>query len=197
MSRSAPLRAGPLRERSATPARCAFGIATTAGPKPCLPTPSWSRSFGRAVRAAPAEERTAEIEAEIADLQRRLTRQLVNLESDDVTATLRRRVGKRVGQRVVELEDAVAERRERLVQLARASATEAPTLGDVAPLLDRLPILATSLDATPPGDPRALFDSLQLDIVHQRAEAAVDVTVTLYDRGDRAAQTAAQVRAED
>ena len=193
MSRSAPLRAGPLRERSATPARCAFGIATTAGPKPCLPTPSWSRSFGRAVRAAPAEERTAKIEAEIADLERRLTRQLVDLEADDVTAALRRCVG----QRVAELEDAVAERRERLVQLARASATEAPTLGDVAPLLDRLPILATSLDATPPGDPRALFDSLQLDIVHQRAEAAVDVTVTLYDRGDRAAQTAAQVRAED
>ena len=193
MSRSAPLRAGPLRERSATPARCAFGIATTAGPKPCPPTPSWSRSFGRAVRAAPAEERTAKIEAEIADLERRLTRQLVDLEADDVTAALRRCVG----QRVAELEDAVAERRERLVALARESATEAPTSPDVAALLDRLPILTTSLDAAPQGEMRALFDALQLDVAHQRAEAAVDVTVTLYDRGDRAAQTAAQVRAED
>ena len=193
MSRSAPLRAGPLRERSATPARCAFGIATTAGPKPCPPTPSWSRSFGRAVRAAPAEEGTAEIEAEIADLERRLTRQLADLEADDVTAALRRRVG----QRVAELEDALAERRERFVALARESATEAPTSPDVAALLDRLPILTTSLDAAPQGEMRALFDALQLDVTHQRAEAAVDVTVTIHGRGDRAAQTAAQVRAED
>ncbi|MHB1919093.1 MAG: hypothetical protein ACYCSX_10490 [Acidimicrobiales bacterium] len=58
-------------------------------------------------------------------------------------------------------------------------------------------ILATSLDAVPRGEPRALFDSLQLDAVYQPAEGAVDVAVTLYDRGDCAAQTAAQVRAED
>ncbi len=144
-------------------------------------------------RAAPANERAEEIEAEIADLERRLTRQLVNLEADAVTAALRRRVG----QRVAELEEAIAERREWLVALARDSATEAPTLADVAPLLDRLPILATSLDAAPQGELRALFDALQLDVVYQPADSAVDVAVTLYDRGDRAAQTAAQVRAED
>ncbi len=57
------------------------------------------------------------------------------LEADDVTPALRRRVG----QRVAELEDAVTERRERLAALARALSTEAPTLADVAPLLDRLP----------------------------------------------------------
>ena len=90
-------------------------------------------------RAAPTKERAEEIEAEITDLERRLTRQLVNLEADDVTAALRRRVG----QRVAELEDAIADRRERLVALARESATEEPTWVDVAPLLDRLPILAT------------------------------------------------------
>ncbi len=144
-------------------------------------------------RAAPAKERAQEIKAEIADLERRLARQLVNLEADDVTAALRRRVG----QRVTELEDAIAERRERLVALARDSATGAPTLADVAPLLDRLPILATSLDAAPRGELRALFDSLQLDVVYRPADSAVDVAVTLYDRGDRAAQTAAQMRAED
>jgi hypothetical protein len=87
------------------------------------------------------------IEAEIADLERRLTCQLVNLEADDVTAALRRRVG----QRVAELEDAIAERRERLVALARESATEAPTSADVAPLLDRLPILAERLAEAPQG----------------------------------------------
>lgn len=144
-------------------------------------------------RVAPAKERAEEIEAEIADLERRLTRQLVNLEADDVTAALRRRVG----QRVAELEGAIAERRERLVQLARDSATEAPTLADVAPLLDRLPILADRLAQAPQGELRALFDALQLDVVYQPAESAVDVAVTLYDRGDDGLATSAQARAED
>ncbi len=144
-------------------------------------------------RAAPTKERAEEIEAEIADLERRLTRQLVNLEADDVTAALRRRVG----QRVAELEDAIAERRERLVALARASATEAPTLADVAPLLDRLPILVTSLDTAPQGELRSLFDELQLDIVFQPADSAVDVAVTLYDRGSDTGEDPVQVRAED
>ncbi|MGH9107590.1 MAG: hypothetical protein ACRDZX_17520, partial [Acidimicrobiales bacterium] len=101
------------------------------------------------------------------------------------------------GQRVDELEDAIAERRERLVALARDSATEAPTLADVAPLLDRLPILATSLDAAPQGELRALFDALQLDVVYQPRESALDVAVTLYDRGSDTGASAAQVRAED
>jgi site-specific DNA recombinase len=143
--------------------------------------------------AAPAKERAQEIEAEIADFERRITRQLVNLEADDVTTALRRRVG----ERVVELEDAIAERRKRLVVLARASATEPPTLADVAPLLDRLPILASALDAAPQGELRALFDALQLDIVFQPADSAVDVAVTLYDRGDGSGDVAAHVRAED
>ena len=98
---------------------------------------------------------------------------------------------------MAELEDAIAERRERLVALARDSAAEAPTLADVAPLLDRLPILATSLDAAPPGELRALFDALQLDVVYQPAQGAVDVAVTLYDRGSDDSAVTAQVRAED
>jgi len=110
-----------------------------------------------------------------------------------VTPALRRRVG----QRVAELEDALAERRERLVTLARASATEAPTLADVAPLLDRLPILADRLAEAPQGELRAQFDALQLDVVYQPADNAVDVAVTLYGGGDGAVKAAAQVRADD
>ena len=108
-------------------------------------------------RTAPARERASEIEAEITDLERRLTRQLVNLEADDVT------------------------------------------LADVAPLLDRLPIsiLATSLDAAPQGELRALFAALQLDVVYQPADGAVDAAVTLYDRGSDTGEVAVQVRAED
>jgi hypothetical protein len=83
------------------------------------------------------------------------------------------------------------------VALARASATEAPTLADVAPLLDRLPILASSLDAAPQGERRALFDLLQLDIVYQPAGSALDVAATLYDLGSETAQSAAPRSAED
>jgi len=140
---------------------------------------------------APAKERAIEIEAEIADLERRVGRQLVNLEVDDVISALRRRVG----ERVAEMEAAIAERQEHLVALARASATEAPTLADIVPLLDRLPILASSLDTAPQGELRALFDSLQLDVVYQPADSALDVAATLYDLGTEAAQPAAQVRA--
>jgi hypothetical protein len=142
---------------------------------------------------APAKERASEIEAEIADLERRIGRQLVNPEADDVTPALRRRVG----ERVVELEDAITERRERLVTLARESATEAPTLADVAPLLDRLPILVGMLDAAPQGELRALFDSLKLEVVYQPAYSAVDVATTLYDLGSETAQSATPRSAED
>ncbi len=117
----------------------------------------------------------------------------MNLEAEDVTAALRRRVG----QRVAELEDAIAERRERLVALARASATEAPTLADVPPLLDRLPILADRLAEAPEGELRALFDALQLDLVYQPADSAIDVAVTLYDLDSETAQSTARESAED
>ena len=71
-------------------------------------------------------------------------------------------------------------------------------MADVAPLLDRLPILAGSLDTVPQGELRALFDALQLDVVYQPDDSAVDVAVTLYDRSDDdASASAAQVGAED
>jgi len=70
-------------------------------------------------------------------------------------------------------------------------------LADVAPLLDRLPVLAGMLDAAPQGELQALFDSLQLDVVYQPADSAVDVAATLYDLGSETGEVAAQVRAED
>ena len=154
-----------------------FGAERTGYWRACL------ESAAEPERAAPARERAEEIEAEIADLDRRLTRQLVNLEADDVTSAC-------VGAWVnvwPKLEDAIAERRERLVELARDSATEAPKLADVAPLLDRLPLLAYSLDTAPQGELRALFDALQLDVIFQPGDSALDVAVTLYDHGSEIA----------
>ncbi|MHB1987278.1 MAG: hypothetical protein ACYCSF_04735 [Acidimicrobiales bacterium] len=70
-------------------------------------------------------------------------------------------------------------------------------MADVAPLLDRLPILAGMLDPAPQGELRALFDSLQLDVVYQPADSALDVAATLYDLGSETAQSAAPRSAED
>ncbi|MGH9098742.1 MAG: hypothetical protein ACRDV8_00730, partial [Acidimicrobiales bacterium] len=44
---------------------------------------------------------------------------------------------------------------------------------------------------------RALFDSLQLDVIYQPADSALDVAATLYDLGSETAQSAARESAED
>ena len=104
------------------------------------------------------------IEAEIADLERRLTCQLVNLEADEVTAALRRAGSV----------SASPSWRTRSPNGARESATEAPTSADVAPLSTACRS-ADRLAEAPQGELRALFDALQLDVVYQPAEGAVDV----------------------
>ncbi len=120
------------------------------------------------------------MEAEIAELERRLERQLLNLEADDVTPALRRHIARRVD----ELEAAIGARREHLGAIDPGSPTEAPRLADVAPLLDRLPILADRIDSVPQAKLRPLFDAMQLDVVYQPADSAVDISLTLYDGGD-------------
>jgi hypothetical protein len=57
-------------------------------------------------------------------------------------------------------------------------------LADVAPLLDRLPILADRLDSVPQAKLRSLFDTMQLDVVYQPTDSTVDVSLTLYHCGD-------------
>ncbi len=127
------------------------------------------------------------IEAEIADLERRLTRQLVNVEADDATAALRR-AGRSARRR--------AGGRDR--RTARESRRQRRPRWPTSPRCSTAcQILAGVLDAAPQGELRALFDALQLDVVFHPAESAVDVAVTLYDRGSETAQPAAQVRAED
>ena len=56
-------------------------------------------------------------------------------------------------------------------------------VADVAPLLERLPLLATNLADMPRRELRTLFESLALEVVFQPADDAVDVGITLYDSG--------------
>lgn len=94
---------------------------------------------------APTLGRAEELAQEIADLEGRLERQVMGLESEDVTPALRRRVA----QRVAELEEAISERQVRLERLAAQVAREAPQVDDVATVLARLPVIADRLRELP------------------------------------------------
>jgi hypothetical protein len=72
----------------------------------------WTRALDDAAdpeRVAPAGARLAEIQDELADLERRLGRQLLNLEAEETTPALR----KRIAVRVAELEDTIADWQQR------------------------------------------------------------------------------------
>ena len=125
--------------------------------------------------AAPAAQRLAEINTEIADLERRLSRQIANLEADDTTAALRRRIAERVG----ELEAAIADRRARVERLAAEMAEAPPTPAEMASLVERLPLIAEHLDQLPRERLRALYDSLQLAVTYQPATKTADLEVTV------------------
>src|SRR2546428_7878549 len=53
----------------------------------------WLADSGREQETAPAHARLQEPRTEIADLERRIERQVANLEAEDPTHSLRRRVG--------------------------------------------------------------------------------------------------------
>jgi hypothetical protein len=69
----------------------------------------WCRRLadsGQEEESAPAHERLEELRAEVTDLERRIERQVANLEAEDATPSMR------VGARIAELEEALDERRQ-------------------------------------------------------------------------------------
>lgn len=101
------------------------------------------------------------------------------MEADDLTPSTRQRINLRIR----ELEEAIAERNGRCRGLLQEPATEPSSLTDVAPLLDRLAVLADKLADMPHMELRALFDRLQLDIAYHPGDSALDVSLTLYGEG--------------
>lgn len=150
----------------------------------------WRRRLAdsrREEETAPARDRLEELRAEITELERRIERQVANLEAEDATPSLRRRVG----ARVAELEEAVEERRQHANALAAQSADAQPTVADLTTALDRLPLLAERLQDLPQPELRALFDSLQLQIAFEPQTRTIDVEVTLVadEQPDRDGET--------
>jgi len=150
----------------------------------------WRRRLadsGRGEETAPAQARLEELRAVITDLERRIERQVANLEAEDATPSLRRRVG----ARIAELEEALEERRKHANALA-AQVSEAPaTVADLATALDRLPLLAERLQDLPqPGTPGAVRQPAIADRL-----PATDARSTLRSRSSRtSSQTATAKR---
>jgi len=124
---------------------------------------------------APAADRLKEVTAEMANLQGRIERQVGNLEAEDTTPALRRRIG----ARIAELEESVEDHRRRAAALAQEAADAPPTAADLATALDQLPLIER-LPELPQVELRDLFDSLRLQVAFQPAVAAVDVEVVLF-----------------
>lgn len=108
-------------------------------------------------------------------LERRIERQVTNLEAGDATPALRRRAG----ARIAELEGALEERRQHADTLAARASEAPPTAADLATAPGRLPVLANRLHHLLQPEFRALFDSLQMRIAFQPRGAR-------YQRGGNA-----------
>ena len=84
-----------------------------------------------------------------------------------------------VAKRILELEDAIADRRARLEHLEGQLPPEPPRLEDVALVLERLPTLGQRLAELPRAELRALFESLQLTVTYfpDTRDAVVEITL--------------------
>ncbi len=108
----------------------------------------------------------------------------MNLEAEDATPMLRRRVAPRVS----ELESAIEERRRRVANLQSEIAEAPPSADDIVTLLDRLPLLADRLPYLPQAELRALFGSLQMKVTYLPERHVADLELTLVE-GDLHVQT--------
>ena len=96
---------------------------------------------------------------------------------------------------MAELEAEIEDRRGRVGALRNQMVEVPPAPTEVAVLLDRLPLLADRLAGLPQRELRALFDALQLKLVYQPADLAIDVDLTLaaVDGGEAPATESAEV----
>jgi hypothetical protein len=120
-------------------------------------------------------ERLAEIDAEITDLERRLNRQILNLETDDLTPTARTQIVSRIG----DLETAITTRRD-AAAILRAEHDQRPQgIEDIESALQRLPDLGEQLRDLPQRTVRRLYDALDLRISYDPGDRTLDIELTL------------------
>jgi site-specific DNA recombinase len=135
----------------------------------------------------PLAQRLAEVDADLADLGRRLDRQVATLETDEATPALRRHVA----TRIAELETAIADRTKQATSL-RSQLHQLPTgPADITAWLARLPDLAAALPRMPDHELRAIYDALQLSVTYDHTNQTIDIDITLTDHWPQPATAAA------
>ncbi|WP_203935325.1 recombinase family protein, partial [Virgisporangium ochraceum] len=120
-------------------------------------------------------ERLAEIDTEIADLERRLNRQILNLETDDLTSTARTQIVARIG----DLETAITARKDAAAVLRAEHDQRPQDIEDIESALQRLPELGEQLRDLPQRTVRRLYDALDLRISYDPADRTLDIELTL------------------
>jgi hypothetical protein len=128
-------------------------------------------------RRAPVTAHLAEINSQTAELTRRLQRQVLNLEADDITPAARRQITTRIG----ELETAITRRQADAEQVRAELDSLPPDIDETTEALTRLPQIADRLGDLPQAALRRLYDALDLQIRYQPADHAVDIEITLTD----------------
>ena len=128
-------------------------------------------------RRAPVAARLAETTADVAELNRRLQRQVLNLEADDITPAARRQIT----TRIAELETAIGQRQADADHLRAELDSLPPDIDQTTAALARLPEVADNLADRPQPALRLLYDVLNIKIQYQPGEHAVDVEITLTD----------------
>jgi site-specific DNA recombinase len=128
-------------------------------------------------RRAPAGARLAEINNEIADLTRRLQRQVLNLEADDITPAARCQIT----TRMAELEATIMRRQADADQARAELDSLPPDIDETSQALARLPELADGIADLPQGDLRRLYNALDVRVMYQPVDRAIDIEITLTD----------------
>jgi hypothetical protein len=129
---------------------------------------------------APARDRAAELEAEIAEPERQVRQQLLNLEAPEVSQSFRHRVAARID----ELDTKIASQKAALDRLRADTPDAPPTLEVVAGLLTDIPIRSDEFAELSQPELRGLLDSLQFEGRYNPDQHAVDVSVTLHAEGE-------------
>ena len=126
-------------------------------------------------RRAPTAGRLAEINIEIADIHRRLNRQVMNLEADDITPTVRRHITTRIG----DLESDLGDRQKSADTLRAELDRLPPDINETVAAFAHLPDIAGHLADLPQPALRRLYDALGLQITYQPEQRSLEVEITL------------------
>lgn len=122
-------------------------------------------------------DRLSEHEHQITDLDRRIQRQVLNLEDDDLSPEARRHITVRIRQ----LEASITQHQDHAATIRDQLAEQPATIDEITDLLRHLSQLADELPRQTHDQLRALYDALELRVQYQPDDDAIDIDITVAD----------------